>query len=146
MEKIILERVLSTQKRKTEAEECEFLELIDRIDGYCDLESARVLMKTFSAAPDYGTQESVISAILSAGREIYIQVILEELERLYAEGPDWIPCLLGPELTHHFDEVLEVSQEMSIKSREFLRKILSSEEMWVDFPQARSLMALLTDR
>src|SRR5438046_2103309 len=98
MDKVILERILATQTRKDETEEKEFLNLVDSVVGHCDLETARVLMKTFSSRPDYGTQESVMDAILSAGRDIYIQVILEELERLRLEAPEWIPCLLGSEL------------------------------------------------
>lgn len=65
--------VLSASQRRDEAEEDCFLALVDQADGRCTLEVARVLMKTFSDVPDYGTQERVRSVLAGALPEVAIR-------------------------------------------------------------------------
>lgn len=105
--------LLEASKRTNEDEEKEFLRLVDQAEGNCSIETVRILMKTFSAKPDYGTQERVESVLATAEAEDVTKGILEELPRLIAEAPEWAESLIG----------LEVDNRLEFK---FMRFSLSS--------------------
>ncbi len=134
--KLLLEEILESRERKNEKEEKKFLSLVDQISGYVDINVARALMKTFLARPDYGTQERVIRAMLSGGREIYIQSILEELPRLQREARNWIEILLCPEIEHHPKLLEKIAQAMPTNIKTILKEILNDEEIRQDYPNA----------
>jgi hypothetical protein len=140
MDKKILEEILATKERCTEEEEQRFLELVEKTSGNCDIEVARVLMKTFSSKPDYGTQEDVICSLSTGGHEIFIQAMLEELPRLRLEAPDWVECLLGPEIDNRFDLLKKIVQKMPQNIKNVLKEIISDKNFCDDFPNAKKLI------
>ena len=138
--KKILAEILETKQRKNEAEEKRFLELIDLTFGKVDVHVARALMKTFLSEPDYGTQECVISAMLSGGRDIYVQAVLEELPRLQQEASNWIEPLLCPEIEHHPDMLAAIARKMSEDIKSILRELLNDPEITSEYPNARNIV------
>ena len=135
-----LKEILELKERKDEIDERKFLILVDQTFDCMDLNVARILMKTFLEKQDYGTQERVISAILRGGREIYIQVILEELPRLQVEAKRWIDILLCPEIEHHPDTLEKIAHTMPEHIKNILRKILKNNEILSEYPNARNIV------
>jgi hypothetical protein len=136
----VLAEILETKQRKNEAEEKRFLELVDLTFGNVDIHVARILMKTFLPQPDYGTQERVISAMLSGDRDIYIQAVLEELPRLQKEAPNWIEPLLCPEIEHHPDLLAKIIRTMPENIKAIVRQLLSDPEIVSEYPHALQIV------
>ena len=132
----ILQDIQKYKKRHTEEEERKFLELVDKIFGHVDLNAAKTLMKTFLETPDYGTQESVIGALSSAGDDIFIQALVEELPRLQREAPRWITSLVCPEIIRRFDLFKKICLDIPFDKRAALKEILASEELTKICPEA----------
>lgn len=140
LKKDILKRILEIKERNSENEENEFLSLVESLEGICTLDDARILMKTFLSKPDYGTQESVIGTISSAGDEVFIRAILEELPRLTDEAPDWIPALLIPEIKYHSDLVIKILQDTSLEIQKALKDCIGQKDFRVQCPEASELL------
>ncbi|HQS85010.1 MAG TPA: hypothetical protein PLY23_08995 [Alphaproteobacteria bacterium] len=138
--KKILEEIIETKDRRNEDEEKRFLELINQTFGRMDLDVARILMKTFLAKPDFGTQERVISAMLSGRREIYIQALLEGLPRLQAEAKNWIENLLCPEIEYHPDILEKLARLMPENIKEIIRTVLNNKDIRRDYPNAEKII------
>ncbi len=90
--------LLISSARESTEQESDFLDLVDAADEKIDFEVAVVLLKTFIAKPDYGTQERVVSVLSSGRPEIVIKAILQELPRLVAEASEWAFVLMGTEV------------------------------------------------
>jgi len=128
--------VLSASARRNEVEEKEFLALVDQASGRCSLEVARVLMKTFSDKPDFGTQERVCSVLASAPPEVAIRAKLEELPRLLAEAPEWAESLLGEEVEHQPVLLKSVAAHMPPTVKLSLRQLLGNKDFRDFHPNA----------
>lgn len=133
--------VLRTSARRNESEEDEkeFLSLVDRAFGECTIEIARILMKTFSVQPDYGTQESVVGALMSAGDEIFIQAILEELPRLIREAPEHAEDLLGIAVERNPEMLKKVASQLNMEIRNSLRNVLQRTDFLEFHPEASQI-------
>jgi len=132
--------LLEASRRRGEAEEQRFLALVDQAFGQCTLEVARVLMKTFSDAPDFGTQERVCGALASARPEVAVRAILEELPRLLVDAPQWAESLIGEEVKHRPDLLKSVAASMPGEARMALRQLLSTKDFRDFYPSATSLL------
>jgi hypothetical protein len=132
---------LDCMARDTLKQEQTFLALLDNLfDGQCDLDTARVLMKSFSDKPDHGTQERVISVLMQASPEVRIRAIFEELPRLNSEAPEWASSLLGQELDHHPSTVVDIVKNSPSQTIEAVSKVLADAD-FVDFYPASSILA-----
>ena len=116
--------LLQASRRRDEAEEQKFLALVDQAFGKCTLEVAKVLMKTFSDAPDFGTQERVCSTLASALPQFQVRAMLEELPRLLAEAPEWADALIGEEVEHRPALLKTIAATMPGEVRMALRQLL----------------------
>ena len=132
-------KLLEAAKRANEAEEKEFLRLVDMAEGNCSLGNVRSLMKTFSNKPDYGTQERVESVLATARAEDVNRGILEELPRLMDEAPDWAECLVGAEIDNHFELRSLIAADLPDKIKDCLRQLTQSDEFIVFYPAAKNL-------
>lgn len=129
--------ILIYSKRLNESDYDHFVNLVDEIDGSCDLETARVLMKTFSSKPDHGTQERVISVLASADKSVFVQVIIEELPRLYDEAYEWAESLVGLEIEKRPSLFLEVVRSMGNKSIPKLLDLIKRNDFIEFYDNAR---------
>ena len=136
----LLKEILEIKDRKDDFDERKFLMLVDQTFDCMDLNIAKTLMKTFLEKQDYGTQERVISAILRGGREIYIQVILEELPRLKKEAKNWIDILLCPEIEHYPHTLEKIARTMPKDIKNILREFLSNNEILSEYPNASNIV------
>lgn len=132
--------LLRASRRRGEAEEQRFLALVDQAVGKCTLEVAKVLMKTFSDAPDFGTQERVCSALASARPEVQIRAMLEELPRLLLEAPQWAESLIGEEVEHRPALLKSIAASMPGEVRMALRQLLSNKDFRDFYPSATSIL------
>ena len=132
-------KLLEAAKRSNEEQEQEFLRLVDQVEGNCPLAVVRVLMKTFSAEPDYGTQERVESVLATAKPEDVTQAILEELPRLMVEAPEWAESLVGVEIDNRLELVSSIAAGMPDNIKDCLRQLTQSEEFIDFYPAARNL-------
>lgn len=132
-------RVLKASERSSEREESEFLELVDQANGKCTLEVARVLMKTFSDKPDYGTQERVNSVLGSGKREDAIVALLEELPRLVKEAPEWAFVLIGAETITGTHMLSSIASRMPAPTKKALRTVLDDPEFREFYPEAADI-------
>lgn len=133
------QQLLVASQRRDEAEERRFVELVQQANSKCTLDVARVLMKTYSDAPDFGTQEIVGSVLASATPEIAVRAILEELPRLMAEAPNWAESLIGEEVEHRPTMLKSIAVSMPAQVKLSLRKLLGSKDFCDFFPNARSM-------
>jgi hypothetical protein len=131
--------LLAASERKDEAQEKEFLRLVDEVEGIVTLEVARVLMKTYSDKPDYGTQERVESVLAGAKPEIVTQAILEELPRLIKDSPEWADSLVGTEVEFRPQLLERVAGKMSEEIKSALRSIVSRSDFKEFHPNAMIL-------
>ncbi len=131
------ERILTTSKRETEEEELEFIRLVHTANGNCDLDTVRVLMKTFSEKDDFGTQECVRSALASASKQDYVLGVLEELPRLVRETPDWAMVCLWREVHDRHEMVLNIANTMPFEVVVSLRQLLLDPDFQEDNPDWR---------
>src|SRR5437660_9123245 len=129
-------KLLHVSKRASEREQEEFLELVDQACGVCTLAVARVLMKTFSDTPDYGTQERVVSTLATADDQIVTQAILEELPRLIKEAPEWAESLVGLEVDKRPELLQRVASQMPESVRKALRELLADKDFQDFYPGA----------
>ena len=132
--------LLAAAKRSSEEQEREFLKLVDQAYGNCSLDTARSLLKTYSAEPDYGTQERVEGVLATAQPEHVTRAILEELPRLMAEAPEWAESLVGVEVVHRLDLLAAVAAGMPEDIKECLRQLTEAEEFTEFYPEARKLV------
>src|SRR5262245_39638287 len=128
------QQVLVASGRQNEAEERRFVELVEQANNRCTLAVARVLMKTFSDAPDFGTQEIVGSVLASAAPEISLRAILEELPRLVAEAPEWAKSLIGEEVEHRPTLLKSIATSMPAKVKLSLRQLLGNKDFRDFYP------------
>ena len=84
--------------RDNDEQTWQFLALVDRASGRVCRETARALLATFSARPDYGTQERVCGVLSTGDPDVVLDAILQELPRLVEEAPDWAEVLFGGEV------------------------------------------------
>ena len=131
--------ILFTSNREDDEKEKRFLELVDQVEDCCDYEIAKVLMKTFSDKPDYGTQERVVSTLCNLTREQYIQVILEELPRLINEAFEWAEILIGLEIQKRFDYVIKLLPQQSEIVKESVRMLLRNKDFIKAYPNAKNI-------
>jgi uncharacterized protein YpbB len=122
------QNLLNASNRSDEREEKEFLRLVDKVFNNCSLETARVLMKTFSDVEDYGTQERVCSVLATADEAVVTQAILEELPRLVNEAPEWAEFLLGLEVENRGVLLEKIAAQMPENIRQILHIFLTKED------------------
>lgn len=120
-------------------QEQEFLSLVDQVDGHCSLEVARVLMKSFAASPDFGTQERVVSVLASADKSDAVTAILEELPRLVVEAPEWAEVLVGQEVDRRPELLSQLASRLSPEVQNALRKLLTDPDFRELYPAAEKL-------
>ena len=118
-----------------------FVALVDNLVGKVDLDTARLLMKTFIDEPDYGVQESVIAALSSAASDVRVQAILEDLPRLQREAPDWTIDLLSNEIDLHPSVVSRIARELGEPYRSALEESLSDEGFARHHRNAKSVIS-----
>lgn len=131
--------LLLAAKHSNEFEEKEFIRLVDLADGNCSLDTVRTLMKTFSDAPDYGTQERVESVLATANPEDVTKGILEELPRLMIEAPEWAESLVGVEVDNRLELLSSVAEVMPSNVKDALRKLTQSNSFIEFYPNAKKL-------
>ena len=102
------EQLRDVAARSTPDQENQFLALVDSVEGKVTGEVAKVLMTTFSAIPDHGTQERVCSILAGAPSQVQVSAILGEMPRLIVDAPDWAESLLA-ELLEHQASALRIS-------------------------------------
>jgi hypothetical protein len=132
-------RLLDAAKRSNEAEEKEFLRLVDMAEGNCSLDTVRSLMKTFADEPDYGTQERVESVLATAKAEDVTRGILEELPRLMTEAPEWAESLVGVEVDNRLELLSSIAAGMPDNIKDCLRQLTQSDEFIDFYPAAKNL-------
>jgi hypothetical protein len=122
------ELLLRAAQRRNEADEKEFARLLERVEGKCDADAARILMKTFSAQEDFGTQELVISALASCDPHDRVTALLEELPRLTVECPEWAHILVSDAIGAHSQELIDTAKLMSPQAKASLRLVLEQQD------------------
>ena len=120
-------RILQLTNRTDEAEDLEFVRLIDMAIGQCDLDTCKVLMKTFVTDKDYGVQESVVSALSSAGTEDYQIALLEELPRLIVDAPEWAEVLLEREVKNAPNSLRRSLAVITQRNGQVFKELVSSK-------------------
>lgn len=100
----------------------------------------RVLMKTFSAKPDYGTQERVLSVMSGGSHRDAVKAILEELPRLVVEAREWADTLVITEFTHRRAMLIAAAKEMPEDIKDALRVVLQSEDFRDEFSDTDTTM------
>jgi hypothetical protein len=133
------DEVLSASQRRDEAEQQRFLALIDQAFERCTLDVAKVLMKTFSDVPDFGTQERVCSVLASALPEVAIRAKLEELPRLVVEAPEWAEALIGEEVEHRPGLLKSMAGSMPAAVKLSLRQLLGNKGFRDFYPKAAGI-------
>ena len=93
-----------------------------------DLYHARLLLKTYSEAPDYGSQEDVNGTLSTAKPEVRIIAILEELPRLLEEGWSWALDLVVHEARDNPEALREIARRQPKDVRRAYETVVKSEE------------------
>lgn len=131
--------LLKASARESLQQEQEFLRLVDEVDGKVTPEIAGTLFKTFSAQPDYGTQERVISVLASADDRIVTIALLSELPRLLAEAEEWAHALIGEEVEYRPELLVQLVSAIPLSAKKALITVLTDSEFQDFHEMARSL-------
>jgi hypothetical protein len=145
MDKEWAEQLLRAAQRKDESDEKEFARLLERIEGKCDADSARILMKTFSEQEDFGTQELVISVLASCDPRDHVSALLEELPRLTAECREWAHVLVSDAIGAHSKELIDTAKTMPPRVKASLRRVLEEDDFLELSPLAESVRSQVFD-
>lgn len=129
--------VLEASKRISKDYEEKFLKLVDQANNKCDLETAEILLKTFTNTPDYGTQERVINVLSTAKDEVVIQAVLKELPRLAKEAPEWAESLIATELAKRPALLTKLAKNMDEEIRNVLLNLVHSKDFQEFYPEAK---------
>lgn len=140
MDNVWKERFLTAMKRHDYQQEQEFLTLVDQAEGHCSLEIARVLMKSFTASPDFGTQERVVSVLASADKSDMVTAILDELPRLLVDAPDWAEILIGQEVDRRPEFLVRVAKQSRLEVRVALQQLLANQNFNEFYPNAKTIL------
>jgi hypothetical protein len=119
--------------------EREFLFLLDQVEGRCSLEVARVLMKSFTSTPDFGTQERVVSVLASAVKSDAVTAMLEELPRMIVEAPEWAEVLIGQEVDRRPELLAKLARGSSADVQQSLQHLLADADFREFYPNANTL-------
>ena len=112
-------RMLELAHRSTEAEDLEFVRLVEMATWSCDFETCQTLVRTFVTDNDYGVQESVVSVLSSAKTEDYQRALLEELPRMVADAPEWAEVLVEREVKNNQAALRKSLANVSFEARQF---------------------------
>ncbi len=134
------DQLLAASARQTTEQVSHFLNLVDEVDGSVTPAIAQVLMATFSAIPDHGTQERVLSVLASAPSTMRVGAILGELPRLVAEAPEWAEALLCQLLEHDLTIVRSQLSSTAASVRFAVRTIAARPDFQAFQPAAKSLL------
>ena len=133
------EKLLRAANRETEEQERLFLGLVDQASGHIDAHTAKVLLGTFTAKPDFGTQERVESVLATGDKKVVLKAVLEEMPRLVSEAPEWAASLLGQELEHRTELLLSNLPNMSSEVQSAISRVAQNEEFSSFYPNAELL-------
>jgi hypothetical protein len=134
------DQLLAASARQTTHEVRDFLNLVDEVDGRVTPAIAQALMATFSAIPDHGTQERVLSVLASAPNTMRVGAILGELPRLVAEAPEWADALLCQLLEHDIAIVRSQLSSAGASVRFAVRTVAARPDFQSFQPAAKSLL------
>lgn len=126
--------------RSSPEQEEEFLLLADEAEGNCTIDVARVLLKSFLAKEDFGTQERVVSVLATADKIDAITAILEELPRLMRETPDWAEILVGQEVDRRPELLSTIARTTSPLVRIALNELLCDSDFEKSYPNAQEVL------
>nr|CAP48625.1 putative integron gene cassette protein [uncultured bacterium] len=135
--------LLAASARLSQAQEENFLDLVDAAEGRIDETIARVLLRTFSAKDDYGTQERVVSVLSTGADQVVIDAIVEEMPRLALEAPEWAQTLLGTEVEFRPDLTARALSQAPTICRIAAENILKNEDFQSQYPNAALVLGQL---
>lgn len=125
--------------RRNQAAFDELLRLVDGFAHKCDLDCARDLMKLFRDPVNYADEdhfnEHVISAIDTAGPEVWCQALLEELPRLLVDAPAIAYDFLNRGCAQHLEQLVNLSHGLAAPLRLTIRNMIYSRPEAVAFLQ-----------
>lgn len=127
-------RILRLRYWEIEDEALEFVSLVDMAEDKCDLETCRILMKTFVTEEDYGVLESVNRVLSTAKPQDRQRALLEELPHLVVDTPEWAESLIESELRFDLDSFRETVRNVHPQLRETLNQVLVRESFREQFP------------
>ena len=134
------DQLLAASARQTTEQVRNFLDLVDGVNGKVTPAIAQVLMATFSAMPDHGTQERVLSVLASAPNALRVGAILGEMPRLVAEAPEWAEVLLGQLCEHDFAIVRSQLSSAAASVRFAVRTVAARPDFQSFQPAAKNLL------
>jgi hypothetical protein len=140
------DRILELKHRTTEAEDEEFLALVDEVMGKCTPEVTKTLMQTFTGEEDYEVQESVISVLASAPPEVYQVALLAELPRLLGEAPEWAETLIGREVHSRPSLLASTARKMDETTKANLVQLLTRSSFAEFFPNSKQVVQEVAER
>ena len=127
-------RILELRYRDSEKDDLEFVNLVDKAENHCDLDTCEILMKTFVTEEDFGIQESVNRVLSSASPENRQKALLTELPRLIADTPGWAYVLVETEVRFHLNELKQTLGNASAEQKKAIDQILKQESFRRHFP------------
>jgi hypothetical protein len=131
--------------RSSAEQDAEFLRLVDAAHNCVSSGVAAALMRTFSALPDYGTQERVCSVLASGSPTVVIQALLSEMPRLAHEAVEWAGSLLCTELEHRASLLVQLVLTAHPQVKSAVLSIVSTAEFREFQPKGHLLLAACQD-
>lgn len=99
-------------------------------------------MRTFSGAPDYGTQERVCCVLASATPEVLLHALLEEIPRLVREAPQWAESLLCTEIEFRATMLEHALLQAKAEVQSAVLSIVSNRDFQAFQPKAVAIQEL----
>ncbi|MGN8247588.1 hypothetical protein [Pseudomonas sp. SMV7] len=134
-------KLLHTHSNFSTAEDCdEFEKLLAIAENNMSKEVATELLKTFSDADDFGTQENTRNILESSEKSIFYPALLDEIKEISERSPEkrWDMTLIGIELySGHFNTLLDTALRAKEPQRDTFFKIIRSEEFLSNYPEVR---------
>jgi hypothetical protein len=138
--------LLAASRRRTPEEESVFLRLVDDAAGSISPTIAATLLKTFSEAPDFGTQERVCSVLATGDDRTVLNAILCEMPRLLRDAPEWAVSLLCGEVEFREQLFWETLATLPPDVRIAVAKVATCPDFVALQPRAATLLARLSER
>ena len=139
------EKIKLFSRRDDDEKISKFLELMDSLHGIVDYNIAVSLLGTFSDDDDFGTQESVISALTSVSDEIYLNALLDNISELFQRSPSWAETLILNEVSCNYHSFINRAQK-NIAARDILVRILSKDDILKFEENAKKALEILENK
>ena len=120
-------------------QERHLIALLDQGTSSLDDIMLKALLKIYTSALDWETQERIENILSEVDKEMWVRILLEEMPRLLSDAPEWAASLLGEEIEHRLPMVQKSLSIMPTEVRHSVQSVLKCDDFRSFYSNTESL-------